>query len=134
MRAYGAASSGVTSGVGLAIAKTIAPSFIRAGASAGSTRAPDRPMNRSAPSMTSAGEPARRSGFELSAYQRLIAFIEPSRESARPVAPAPRVHRPAGVAADDVAHAGREQDLRDRAPRRAEADDEDVQVLQPLAG
>ena len=78
-RAYGSASSGVTSGVGLAIAKTIASRFIRASASAGITRAPERPMNRSAPSITSAGPPARFSGFVDSANQRLIGGIEPSR-------------------------------------------------------
>ena len=62
-RAYGAASSGVTSGFGLAIANTIASRFMRASASGGITRAPERPMNRSAPSITSAGPPARRSGL-----------------------------------------------------------------------
>ncbi len=79
MRTYGAASSGVISGVGLAIAKTIASRFMRASASAGRTFAPDRPITTSAPSMTSAGAPERFSSLELSAYQRLISGIEPSR-------------------------------------------------------
>ena len=78
IRTYGAASSGVTSGVGFAIANTIASSFIFASASAGITRAPDRPMKRSMPSIASAGVPEMRSGFETSAYQRLTSFIEPS--------------------------------------------------------
>ncbi len=78
IRTYGAASSGVTSGVGLAIAKTIASRFIRASASGGMTRAPESPMKRSMPSMTSAGPPVSFSGFVVSAYQRLIAGIEPS--------------------------------------------------------
>ena len=79
IRAYGAASSGVTSGFGLAIAKTIASRFIRASASGGITRAPERPMNRSAPSITSPGPPARLSGLVDSANQRLTSCIEPSR-------------------------------------------------------
>ena len=78
MRAYGAASSGSTSGVGLAIANTIASSFIRARHSGGMIRAPERPMNRSIPSIASAGFPLRRSGFVLSANQRLIGDIVPS--------------------------------------------------------
>ena len=70
----------MTSGVGLAIAKTIASLFIRASASAGSTRAPDSPISRSTPSM-SVGRGARDAarGWCTSAYQRLIGFIEPSR-------------------------------------------------------
>ena len=40
IRTYGAASSGATSGLGLAIANTIASRFMRASASAGITRAP----------------------------------------------------------------------------------------------
>jgi hypothetical protein len=79
IRTYGAASSGVTSGVGLAIANTMASGAMRASASAGMTRAPDRPMNRSMPSMTSAGRPVRRSGLDTSAYQRFAGFIDPSR-------------------------------------------------------
>ena len=78
MRAYGRASSGVTSGLGLAIANTIASPAILASASGGITRAPDRPMNRWAPSITSAGPPWRRSSLVDSANQRLIAGIEPS--------------------------------------------------------
>ena len=79
MRAYGAASSGVTSGFGLAIANTMASSAMRASASGGITRAPDRPMKRSAPSITSAGPPERRSGFVDSANQRLTGGIVSSR-------------------------------------------------------
>ena len=79
MRAYGAASSGVTSGFGLAIAKTIASSFMRPSASGGITRAPERPTKRSAPSITSAGPPVRCSGLVSSANQRLMSGIEPSR-------------------------------------------------------
>ena len=78
MRAYGSASSGATSGVGLAIANTIASSAILASASAGITRAPESPMNRWAPSMTSCGPPWRRSALVDSANQRLMAGIEPS--------------------------------------------------------
>jgi len=71
-RTRGPASSGVTSGVGLAIANTIASSFMRWSASGGITRAPESPTNRSAPSMTSAGPPERLSGLVDSAYQRFI--------------------------------------------------------------
>ena len=49
------------------------------GASGSITRAPESPTNRSAPSITSAGPPARRSGFVDSANQRLTGGIEPSR-------------------------------------------------------
>ena len=79
IRAYGRASSGLTSGVGLAIAKTIASGRMSLSASAGITRAPERPMKRSIPRIASAGVPDSFSGFVVSAYQRLIAFIEPSR-------------------------------------------------------
>ena len=78
MRAYGAASSGVTSGFGLAIANTIASSFMLASASGGMTRAPERPMKRSAPSMTSSGAGAALGVRDL-ANQRLTAGIVPSR-------------------------------------------------------
>ena len=44
------------------------------------------------------------------------------------------VDRAARVAADDVVHAGLAQDLRHRDAGGAEADDEDAQVLDPLAG
>jgi len=44
-RAHGAASSGVTSGVGLAIANTIASFAMPLRAPAGITRAPERPTN-----------------------------------------------------------------------------------------
>jgi hypothetical protein len=79
MRQWGAASSGATSGFGLAIAKTIASGAMLVSASAGSTRAPETPTSRSMPSSTSAGPPARPSGFVCSAYQRLIAGALPSR-------------------------------------------------------
>ena len=46
IRTYGAASSGLTSGLGLAIANTIASLFIRASASAGSARAPETPIKQ----------------------------------------------------------------------------------------
>ena len=129
IRAYGSASSGVTSGVGLAIANTIASSAICASASAGMTRAPERPMNRSAPSMTSAGPPVRRSLLVVSANQRLIG----AHRAVLVVGPVGR-QRALGVAADDVVDAGGEQDLRHRDPGRAEADDQHVEVLDPLAG
>ena len=79
MRAYGAASSGVTSGVGLAIAKTIASSFIRASASAGMTRAPGE-ADEQVHAVDHVGRacPASCSGFVVSANQRLIGGIEPS--------------------------------------------------------
>ena len=126
MRAYGSASSGVTSGVGLAIANTIASSAIFASASAGITRAPERPMNRSAPSMTSGGPPWRRSSLVDSANQRLIGG-----HRAVLVVGAVGRERALGVAADDVADAGGEQDLGDRDAGRAEADDQHVEVLDP---
>src|SRR3954465_13030805 len=62
IRAYGSAPPGVTSGVGLAMAKTIASSAMRESASAGMTRAPDRPTNRSAPAITSAAGRRGRAG------------------------------------------------------------------------
>ena len=46
---------------------------MRASASGGITRAPERPTKRSAPSITSAGPPVRRSGLVCSANQRLMA-------------------------------------------------------------
>ncbi len=79
IRTYGAASSGVTSGFGFAIANTIGSLRMRASASGGITRAPERPMKRSIPSITSPGPPSSCSGFVCSAYQRFIAFIDPSR-------------------------------------------------------
>ena len=79
MRPYFAASSGGTSGVGLAIANTNGSGRILASAEAGMTPGPESPMNRSAPSMTSSGGPSRRSGFVRSAYQRLSGFMVPSR-------------------------------------------------------
>jgi hypothetical protein len=77
IRTWGAASSGITSGVGLAIAKTIASSFIFPSASAEMIPGPERPTKRSMPSITSAGWPPSFSGFEFSAYQRLIPLISP---------------------------------------------------------
>jgi hypothetical protein len=68
------------------------------------------------------------SGFDISAYQRLIAAS--SRRGSRRAG----VQRAARVAADDVAHARLEQDLRHRDAGGAEADDEHVQVLDALAG
>ena len=72
-----AISSGETSGVGLAIAKTIASSFILASESASMMPGPERPMKRSMPSITSSGCPWMCSGLETSAYQRLVEFISP---------------------------------------------------------
>ena len=66
------------SGFGLAIAKTIASRFIFCSASGSITRAPERPTNRSAPSITSAGLPWRFSGLVASANQRLIGGMLPS--------------------------------------------------------
>ena len=77
IRTWGAASSGITSGVGLAIAKTIASSFIFASESAWMMPGPERPMKRSMPSITSSGCPWMCSGLEFSAYQRLDSFIAP---------------------------------------------------------
>ena len=128
IRTYGAASSGVTSGLGLAIANTIASLFMRAAPRAGSARAPESPISRSAPSITSAGVPARHSGLVDSANQRLTRV-----HRAVQVVLALDVQRAARVGADDLAHAGREQDLRHRDAGRAEADDQHVQVLQALA-
>ena len=79
IRTYGAASSGSTSGLGLAIANTIASRFMRSSACAGSAFAPETPISRSAPSITSAAGPARQSGLVTSEIQRLTEFIEPSR-------------------------------------------------------
>ena len=77
IRTYGSASSGITSGVGLAIAKTIASSFIRSSDSAWMIPGPERPTNTSQPSITSSGCPWSLSGLEFSAYQRLISVISP---------------------------------------------------------
>ena len=77
IRTYGSASSGITSGVGFAIAKTIASSAIFPRSSASMIPGPETPMNRSQPSITSAGAPWSLSGFEFSAYQRLISLISP---------------------------------------------------------
>jgi hypothetical protein len=78
IRTYGSASSGSTSGLGLAIAKTIGSSFILPSASAGMIPGPERPMNRSMPSITSVGSPVSPSGLEFSAYQRFISDISPA--------------------------------------------------------
>ena len=129
IRTYGAASSGLTSGLGLAIANTIASLFMRASASAGSARAPETPISRSAPSITSAGAPERLLGVgdlgepALDAVHRAVEVVL-----------ALDVQRAARVGADDVAHARGEQDLRDRDPGRAEPDHQHVQVLQAAAG
>jgi hypothetical protein len=61
----------------LAIAKTIASSFILSSASAEMIPGPESPMKRSMPSMTSPGWPLSFSGLEFSAYQRLIPLISP---------------------------------------------------------
>jgi hypothetical protein len=61
----------------LAIAKTIASSFILPSASGGMIPGPERPMKRSMPSIASAGCPVTLSGLEFSAYQRLIPLISP---------------------------------------------------------
>ena len=127
IRTCSAASSGITSGSGFAIANTIASSFMRSRSAASTTPGPDRPMNRSAPSSTSAGPPRRRSQFVLSAYQRF------ERVHLVPVV-APDVDRAVRVAADDLADADLEQHARDRDPGRAEADHRDLQVLEALAG
>ena len=78
IRTYGSASSGITSGVGFAIAKTIASSFILSSDFASTRPGPESPMNMSHPSITSFGPPESFSGFEFSAYQRLIGDIPPS--------------------------------------------------------
>ena len=75
IRTNGAASSGITSGFGLAIAKTIASRLIADSAEASTRPGPERPMNRSAPSRTSLGPPWIFSGLVVSANQRLIAGI-----------------------------------------------------------
>jgi hypothetical protein len=62
----------------LAIANTIASSFILSSDFASIRPGPERPMKRSAPSITSLGPPLSFSGFEFSAYQRLIGVIDPS--------------------------------------------------------
>ena len=77
IRTKGSASSGITSGVGLAIAKTIASLAIASSDLASISPGPERPMNRSAPSSTSFGPPASLFGFEISANQRFIAGIPP---------------------------------------------------------
>ena len=86
-------------------------------------------MNRSAPSITSAGAPC--------AALLVGGLGEPALDRAhRAVLVVGSVGRQCalGVAADHVPHAGGEQDLRDRDPRRAEADDQHVEVLDLLAG
>ena len=77
IRTYGAASSGITSGLGFAIANTIASSFIFSSDSGLMIPGPERPTNRSIPSITSSGLPLSCSGFEFSEYQRLISVISP---------------------------------------------------------
>ena len=80
IRTYGAASSGSTSGLGLAIANTIASPFIFASASAGSAFAPgDADQQVGALDHVRRGRPERRSGLVTSASQRLTEFIDPSR-------------------------------------------------------
>ena len=80
------------------------------------------------PRIASAGVPDSFSGFVVSAYQRLIGV-----HRAVEVVLALGADDPARVAADDVAHAGLEQDLRDRDARGAEAGDEHAQVHQVAA-
>ena len=58
-----ATSSGWTSGIGLAIAKTIASAAIWRTAAAEIDRGPDRPMTTSAPGMTSFAVPCLPVGF-----------------------------------------------------------------------
>ena len=79
IRTYGAASSGSTSGLGLAIANTIASPFIRASASAGSAFAPETPDQQVGAVDHVRRRARRHSALVVSANQRLTEFIEPSR-------------------------------------------------------
>ena len=78
IRTYCSASSGITSGVGLAIAKTIASSFIFPSEAGSISPGPERPMNRSQPSITSLGPPESFSWLVFSANHFLMPDIEPS--------------------------------------------------------
>ena len=125
IRTYGSASSGITSGVGLAIAKTIASSAIFPSASAGMIPGPERPMNRSQPSITSAGAPVALLGVRVLRVPALdLAHL------ARDVVLALGRERALAVAADHVADPGGEHHLRHRDAGGAEPDDQDPQVLE----
>src|SRR5216117_694398 len=97
-----AASSGETSGVGLAMAKTIGSGFMRPSASAGTTLAPETPISRSVPSRSSGGALGV-GGLGVPALHRVQRPLD--------VVLAAGVQRAARVHADDVAHARRHEDL-----------------------
>ena len=86
---------------------------------------PDSPMNRSAPSSTSAGPPC------AALRVRVLGVPALQRVHLVPVV-APDVDRALAVAADDRRRRRPEQHPRDRDARRAEADHRDAQVLEPL--
>ena len=119
-----AISSGGTSGVGFAIAKTIASSAIAAARRRPRRRpGPDSPMKTSAPRSASSAVPAKPSRVRVLGVPALRTRRGPSR---------PRWIAPVRSHADDVADAGREQHVGARDARRADADDHDRHVLGPL--
>src|SRR5215218_5530425 len=113
IRTYGAASSGITSGVGFAITKTIATSFILPRDSGWMIPGPERPTKMSMPSITSSGAPWISSGFVVLALGR---------------------ERALAVAADDLGDPGGEHHLAHRYPGGAEAYHQDPQLLDRFAG
>src|SRR4051794_11598140 len=145
-------ASGCTSGTGLAMAKTIAPSAILRTASTEMAPGADTPTTTSAPSRASSARPRSPRGFVCCA----IAIRSPSRSGRsggrggappRPggfrLPPHPHpppggagpvgVQDPADVAHHHVAHALLDDDLRAGHARRAGADDHHAHVLHALA-
>ena len=122
-RTYGAASSGVISGVGLAIAKTSGSGAIRASAAGGmhaGAREPDEEVH----AVDDVG------GRALQALGVRVLGVPAldRRHRAVAVVGARRADRAARVAADDPRHARLHEDPRHRDAGRAQADDQHAQV------
>ncbi len=128
IRTCGSASSGITSGFGLAIAKTIGSSFIFPSASAGMIPGPERPMNRSMPSITLGGL----AGQALGVGDLRVPALH-VRHAAVLVVGALGGDRAHAVAADHVGDPRLEHHLGHRDPGCPEADHEDPQRLDRLA-
>ncbi len=75
IRTYGAASSGMISGSGFAIAKTSGSFAIFFRSSTVISPGPARPMNMSAPAITSESFPFSLNGFAFSAYHSFMKFM-----------------------------------------------------------
>ena len=127
IRTCSAASSGITSGSGFAIANTIASSFMRSRSAASTTPGPD-----SADEEVGALEHVR---GPAAAALAVGALRVPALQRVHlvPVV-APDVDRAVRVAADDLADPDLQQHARDRDAGRAEADHRDLHVLEALAG